>query len=728
MIVFAVLVALVITMKLQGFGFYQAIQFKFFDTYQQIQPREYSAQPVKIVDIDEESLEKLGQWPWPRDILARLITKLQEAKVAAIALDIVFAEEDRTSPHKMVEHLPAQILRKNKLKNIQDNDKLFADAIAKGAVVNGFVLTEGINDSIPPLLSGTSYVGDNPAAYLPQYNGAIATLPKLVESAEGNGALNSIPDMDGVIRRVPLFYQLDGIIYPSLAAEALRVAQGAGSYLIRAAQKESNDPFSTGVEGARVGVYEVKTDNQAALWMHYTHYEPSRYLSAWKLLEKDYDASELEGHIVFVGTSAAGLKDIRSTPLNPVTNGVEVHAQAVEQILAGDFITRPDWILGAEILTVVFAGVVLMLLMFYSSVLLGLIFAALVGVGVFAASWFAYVEKGWLIEPITPAMVLLLVYIYESFRRYRATEQEKRQVRDAFSHYMSPAMLDKLMKNPDALKLGGEMREMTVLFSDIRGFTSISEQFDAEGLTQFMNDHLTSMTNAILENGGTIDKYMGDCIMAFWNAPLDDPDHADNTAAALLAMRETLLQFNNKQKKLAQEEGRKFQPIEIGIGLNTGNICVGNMGSEQRFDYSVLGDDVNLASRLEGACKQYGVDNIIGQATAEKLSDSTYIELDRLRVKGKTEPTTIYTILSDGERKTRTNFRSFQEVHLNMLKYYRGKEWMKAKRSLAEAREFGRGMRLGLSKYYTIFEQRIDAMEKAPPADSWDGVYDATEK
>ncbi len=354
----------------------------------------------------------------------------------------------------------------------------------------------------------------------------------------------------------------------------------------------------TGINHVKIGRIEVPTDSKARIWIHFTDFVPERYIPAWEVFEEDFDASRAEGHILLVGTSAAGLKDLRATPLNPAAAGVEVHALAIEQMLLGHYLERPDWGDGAEITYMVVLGVTLTLLL----PLLGALWCAFLGAAAAAAavalSWYSYTEFQQLLDPVYPSLVVLAVYLAGSLINFLRSEAERRQVRGAFSRYMSPALVEQLAEDPSRLVLGGEMRNMTLLFADIRGFTTISEQFkaDPQGLTRLINRFLTPMTDKILERRGTIDKYMGDAIMAFWNAPLDDEGHATHACDSALEMFNALEGLNADIKAAREAAGEPFFPLNIGIGLNSGECCVGNMGSDQRFDYSVLGDPVNLAA------------------------------------------------------------------------------------------------------------------------------------
>ncbi|MBN67135.1 MAG: adenylate/guanylate cyclase domain-containing protein, partial [Rickettsiales bacterium] len=545
---------------------------------------------------------------------------------------------------------------------------------------------------------------------------------------------NSIPDDDGVVRRVPLLLQTKGEIYPSLAMEALRVAQGASSYTVKMAGASGETSYggaSTGITHLRNGHFEIPTDKYGNFLMYYTDTDAAndRYISAWQVLDDNFDASLVEGHILFLGTSAPGLKDLRATPMDPSLPGVEVHAQALEQVLAEQYLVRPDWMDGAEVVMMLAFGIILIVVMAQLTAIWGAVFMLVVQAGAIYFSLHMFRTHGYLIDPISPGIAILLLYLTESLRRYISSEQERKQVRSAFGQYMSPVLVEQLAKDPNKLKLGGEMKELSVLFCDIRGFTTISEQFNAQELTAFINRFLTPMTNVILERKGTIDKYMGDCIMAFWNAPLDDEEHARNASEAALGMFAELRELNAERKMRAGEEGREYLPVNIGIGINTGEICVGNMGSEQRFDYSVLGDDVNLASRLEGQSKTYGVDIVIGENTRCQLENMALLELDLIRVKGKTSAVTIYALMGDESLYEKPAFQELVDLWKKTLKAYRTKEWDGARNFINLCRtQVAKLEGVELETLFRLYEARIAAYKITPPPEDWDGVFIATSK
>jgi adenylate cyclase len=458
--------------------------------------------------------------------------------------------------------------------------------------------------------------------------------------------------------------------------------------------------------------------------VHYSDPVPERYVPAWQVLEGSLNPQLVAGHIVFVGTSAEGLKDLRATPTNPAMPGVQLHAEATEQILAGHFLLRPDWARGAELVAIAALGLLLIALL----PRLGAAWCAALGAaalaGVVAFSAWAFVERQWLVAPVYAVLAVLGVYLTGSLAAFLRTEAERREVRQAFGRYLSPAVVEQLARHPESLRLGGETRELSVLFCDVRGFTTLSEQLDPEALTRLVNRFLTPMTGILLDHGGTIDKYMGDCIMAFWNAPLDDPDHARHAAAAALAMERELEVLNARLAAEAAPGSPAAPPLRIGIGINTGRACVGNFGSDQRFDYSAIGDEVNLASRLEGQSKTYGVTCVIGDATRTRLAGWACLELDLLRVKGKREAERIHALLGDEAFALAPGFAALGEANGAFLSAYRAGRWAEAASALERCRSLGPS----LQPLWGLHAGRLAALSGAPPPPGWQGIHDAASK
>ncbi len=720
------------------------LRLKVFDYYQRFEPRTYEPVPVRIVDLDDESLAQFGQWPWPRTLVADLVANLANAGAAVVAFDIVFSEPDRTSPKQVIPLWPAtpeleEI--KKAVGALPDHDAAFADVIKQANVVTGFVLT-GDPPSRTPRRKGTfaKSGNDNPADFVPVFTGSVADLAILEEAAAGNGSFNLVAERDQVVRRVPMvmcLFKSEGPepcpvdrLYPSLAAEALRVAQGARTSIIRTSTASGETSLGSGHAGintVKIGNFEVPTDEKGQVWVHYTREVPERYVPAWKVLKGEFDQEMIEGNIVYIGTSASGLKDLRVSPLNPAMAGVEAHVQVTEQVLLKHFLDRPDWADGAEIIYMAIVGIALVFLLR----IVGAAWCAVIAIvaigGALGASWFAYANFRYLTDAVTPAMTVLAIYLSGSLVNFLQTEAEKKFVRGAMGQYLSPALVDQIAENPSLLKLGGETRNMTFLFCDVRGFTTISEQFktNPQGLTRLMNRFLTPLTNVIMARQGTIDKYMGDCIMAFWNAPLDVPAHPKHACESALEMFREIDKLNVNLKAEAEAENRPFFAINIGIGLNSGDVVVGNMGSDQRFDYSVLGDAVNLASRLEGQSKTYGVNVVIGDSTYEGAKDDyATIEMDLIAVKGKKEAVRIHALLGDKAFKESAEFQAYATKHHEMLALYRAQKWDDAEALLKELRV----MRPDLYGNHDLYEERIAEYRINPPGEGWTGVYVATSK
>jgi len=707
----------------------QRLRLMLFDSYQALAPRSYQSAPVRIVDIDEESLARIGQWPWPRSVLAELVDRLRAAGAVTVGLDILLAEPDRTAPRNLAEQwgdAPAIAPIRDALLELPDPDVLLAAALARMQTVGVFALGNQPRRDHPPRPAGFSFAGDDPLRFVPSFDGATAPLALFGIGYAGVGFSNFVPDPDGIVRRVPLLAQYDGDLYPSFAAEILRVAQGASSHLVKSSGASGEMSFgaATGIVQMRIGAAEIPTDASGSLLLYDSGHRPERFLPAWQILDGSADAALIAGHLVLVGTSASGLRDIRTTPLEPALGGVEIHAQLLEQMITGDYLYRPDWANGAEIVYLLLIGATMILLIRRS----GAVRTALVGAGIVALSlllsWAAFHYERWLVDPLSPCIAALAVYLAGSLLGYLRTEGERQQIRSQFRQYVSPALVDRLSRHPEALRLGGETRELTILFSDIRGFTDIAERLDPEALTRLINGFLTPMTRVIQDKGGTIDKYIGDCIMAFWNAPLSDADHARHALEAALAMRTSLAELNENWIAEAAKTGGVFQALAIGLGINTGRCSVGNFGSEQRFDYSVLGDSVNLASRLESLSRLYGIDIVIGAETAAAAAEFALVEIDRVRVKGRAQPEAIHALLGDAEFAQSQSFIQTRAKFVAMLDAYRNRNWDAARAAISEARD----SEPALAPVYDLYEDRIAAYEGDPPPAGWDGVFEARTK
>ena len=715
-----------------------------FDNFQRMSPRQRPDDiPVRIVDIDEAALGEYGQWPWPRTLLATLVEKLTQKGAAVIAFDVVFAETDRTSIGRLVKELPVGDLSAELLRlaeKVPDNDQIFAAAIKQAPVITGFGFDMQGLGKPPHRFSGVAHnSGESHAAmvpqliaqFIPQHTGVVKTIEVLESAAKGNGSVTTEVE-GGIVRQVPMLFRLAGQrdedLLPALALETLRVVQGASTYLVRWSGAQGLEAFGerTGVGAIRVGNVSVNTDAQGRVTLYDTGHLASRFVSARDVLKDTVPTDKIDSHIVFIGTSAVGLKDLRNTPLQSSVPGVEVHAQIVEQVLSQDYLERPDYADGAEFLYLMAIGMVFVILLpRLPAATMAIVALVFIGIGI-AVPWFAFTRIHLLFDPVYPPVTLAAIYVTGSALSFMRAERDRREIRGAFNLYLSPDQVEAVVRNPDLLALGGEQREISVMFTDVRGFTRISEQFDPQGLTRFMNRFLTPMTNLIQANKGTIDKYMGDAIMAFWNAPVDVANHAGRACETALAMQARLVELNAEWKSEAEAEGRQHIPVAIGVGVNTGQATVGNFGSEQRLQYSCLGDEVNLASRLEGLCKTYAVGIIIGENTWRQVPDLATLELDLVMVKGKTEPEWIYTVLGDATMVTRPDYQTLVDRQSAFLILYRTGSFAEVLPVIDECAEAAQalGWRQG---YYEMMRQRVDELIDDSPPD-WNGVYVATEK
>ncbi|MDP6920046.1 MAG: adenylate/guanylate cyclase domain-containing protein [Arenicellales bacterium] len=694
-----------------------------FDQYQVIKPRQQTALPVRLLDIDEESLHRLGQWPWPRDQLARLVDLATEAGAAAVVLDILLSEPDRLSPAEIARLLPERPeynAAREDLAGRPGYDEVLAAALARSNAVLGFALTQEGSVEAPELKAGLVQAGDAPNPFLLSFARNVAALPVLAANAAGYGVLSLVPDSDGVVRRAPLFVTVGNKVVPTIDAEALRVAQGASTYIIKSTNASGEASFGSagGVVGARIGALAVPTDRKGRMWIRYAR-ESAPSVAAWQLLAGATDPQALAGQIVLLGSTAAGLSHPQSTPLAGAAPALAIHGQILETLISENFLYRPDWAEGAEIILPLVLGLILIWLLPRWGALWCAFIALAAIVAAVEGSWILFSQHNALVDPLYFGLVIVLVYLTQSLRIYLSSERERREVRGAFSRYLSPALVEQLANEPGRLRLGGETRQMTILFCDIRGFTSISERHAPEELTRLINRFLTPLTQAILDRQGTIDKYMGDCIMAFWNAPLDVPDHAGQACRAALAMLEALDQLNGELASEAARAGHLSDDLKIGVGINSGTTLVGNLGSEQRFDYSILGDSVNLASRLEGQSKAYCVDVLITEETFKMTPGMAALELDLVQVVGKSEPVRIFTLLGDEAIARSDEFKRMQLTQDGMLRAYRARDWIGALHEIDQMEQLGFDM---VQRYLTMFRERIAEFQATPPGPDWDGV------
>ncbi len=701
-----------------------------FDGWERLEAEPFDPNlPVRVVAVDEASLAAHGQWPWPRSVLADLTTRLAQAGAAAIAYDFVFAEPDRVSLDRVVDTLPegeekAALARL--VAGRPSNDERFAQAVAASPTVLGATMltqatTAGrVSGGLAGLAkAGFAAAGDAPEPSLPRFSGVAAPLARLAAVAPGIGATNWLPDRDQVVRRIPLVVRDGEGKLPSLALEALRVAQGASTVLIRSTGAVGERGFgATAIEAIRVGDFTIATDGHGAVHPRHRRTAPQAWISAERVLAGTIERDEIAGRIVVVGPTAAGLGDTRATPIDPSVPGVELHAQTIEGVLSGRLLVRPDWAPGAEavlaLVLVVIVGLALPGLPPVASAGLATAVVAMLMGGSFLAF-----RSDLLFDGAFPAGAVIAMQLVGAVEVWRSEQQTRRSIHAAFGKYLSPAVVDRLAENPDRLELGGETRDVTVMFCDLRNFTTLSEGLDAAELTVFMNAYLTPATDAVLEAHGTVDKYIGDAMMAFWNAPLDDPDHPRHAVEAALAIRAGLVDFRRQRAEVDRAAGRAVKPIEIGIGLARGPCSVGNMGSIRRFDYSILGDTANLASRLEGVSKLYGVDLVATEEVRRAAPEFAWLELDRVQVKGRSAVTRLFTAVGDGEFAGGAVFAGWAEAHERLLAAWRDGRFEAAE---GLARELAERVEAPWRRSYEIFAERIVRTIAEPPVGAWDGV------
>ena len=711
----------------------ETMRVKVYDVYQQIKPRPAPEPMVYIADIDEASLAELGQWPWSRLVIGQLLINIAQAGAFA-GFDVVFSEPDRLSPGRFVEAmpgLPPDIAEQ--LKQLPDNEAFLARVLqATRAVLGQAGNAVETPRELLPKAPALAVVNMNPdfrgdlaalvARTIADFPGLISNLPALEDAAGGRGLFSVNPETDGIVRRIPAVSHVAGNVYPTLAIEMLRVMTGASTIIVR-----MMPPF--GVEDVVLqGVARIPTDAHGRLWPHYAKFTPDRYIPAKDIVAGTFDAAKLRGKLVILGASATGLRDIRATPVDQAVPGVEVHAQLLESILTNALLVHPGWGDTVEQLAVLLVG----LLMIFGFVFIGAKWTIVLFVGIAAAmfggSWYMFSAQQMLLDASYATLCAFLIYVVVTYLSYSREQAQRQAIRSAFSLYLAPAMVERVAADPGALKLGGEMKDLTLMFCDLRGFTTISEMFknDPIALTTLINRFLTPMTDFIQGTGGTIDKYIGDCIMAFWNAPLDVPAHQAAACRAALQMRAGMKALNTALEAEAKAAARPHVPLAIGIGLNSGEVCVGNMGSDQKLNYSVLGDAVNLASRLEGQSKTYHLDLVIGETTHDGVRDFACIELDLIKVKGKNEPVRIFTIVGDEAEAKSERFRRLRANHERMLACYRAQDIAGARAGIAACLEDAEAY--DLPGLYEEYAARLDAMEQDPPGPGWDGVFVAKSK
>lgn len=653
--------ALLVSVRVADPSFVESVRLRYFDTLlnskQQVQ-----SENIQIVNIDDETVKKLGQFPFPRDMYANIIEDIFSRNAGVVVWNLYMPDSDRFG-----------------------QDSRLADTLRKHPVVLPHIASSYESSSkVVPFRPGASIIGSGSTGI--NYASIEPNVKALNESASGIGIVNTLPEIDGVTRRIPMVVTVGDKVYPSISLETLRVASGDPSFQVKIGD--------TGVQAVRIPKFrKIETDTYGRIWI-----DPSSKPSEHSVRRLP---SDFGGSIVIVGLTAKGLNNPVATSAGSVYPH-QLQANVLDTLISGTNITRPDYADGLEILIIAFAGILLLFLTRW--IYVGLASVIIIASAAIGGSYYGFLNYAYLFDVTAFVSTILLVSLHAYGIKFVSEFLQKQQIKKQFGTYLSPALVEKLQKNPELLVLGGESRELSIMFTDVRGFTTISEHYgeDVQGLTKIMNRYMTAMTKKILDNNGTLDKYIGDAQMAFWNAPIDDAQHAKHAVKTAIEMLGDLDAFNDEISK----EG--IPAFGMGLGINTGNVVVGNMGSEQRFDYTCLGDSVNLASRLEGQSKPYGVRIVLGQRTAELVRNEYDVtELDCIAVKGKNTGVKIYTLA----KETRDH-RIFLET------YYSG-EWKKAasmiplcKKSCPE-----------LSQYYDNMAERL--WHEKPFTD---GVYRATSK
>jgi len=560
--------------------------------------------------------------------------------------------------------------------------------------------------------AGFALLGSDPASHVPSFAAVTANTQRLQEAASGLGALNWFPDHDQVVRKVPMLVRFQNDLAPSLVAETMRLLLGAATIVVRSSTASGETPFveETGITSVRIGHVLVPTDHSGQMWLSFTPHNSGRFRSAVDVMEGRVARGDIANRIVLIGTSAPGLFDLRATPIDAAIAGVEIHAQAIEQIIAGGVLHRPDLSTGVEVVVTVISGALLAFLVRQSGAVSGALMGAGMLVFVLSAAWWARLQHGYLLDPTYPAMTLTTMYIFCSGFSYFHTTREKNQVRRAFNHYMAPSIVEELARRPEKLQLGGENRLVTLYRSDLAGFSSLSEELPPQQLVQLMNEYLTAMTDIIMEHGGFIDKYIGDAIDGVFGAPADDPDHALHAVQAALHCHAKLLTIN--AAAIDTFRGRKLRQR---IGLHTGVGIVGNIGSRRRFNYTVMGDSANLASRLEGANKLYGTTILASQATAELAGPAiAWREIDVVKVVGRSEPVGIYEPLAGS--KELTEYQSSRlSFYAQGLRCWRSRDFASAARYFESISEHDPPAR--------VFLERSLRFAQQPPPLDWEPIH-----
>jgi len=702
-LLFILVTSILITSYLYLPSYFQSLDNRVRDFYFQFRGDEKASDAIVIVDIDEKSLAKLGQWPWERDKVARILTNLTDAGAGIIGLDIVFAEVDKTSPKKFAQqwHL--------KGKNLPDYDDILAKTISTTPTILGYMFdfdTKNTKDApqIPAIFIQKNKID----TFMPQALGVLPNIEIIQNSAYSSGFMNNIPDESGMIRSIPMLIEFDDMVFPSLAFEMYRVAMQTNKLIIQYNQ--------SGIEDIRLQKQHIKTDRHGRMFLNFRgKFRSYHYISASDIYDNKIKKEDIEGKFVLIGTSAHGLMDMRSTPMDSVIAGVELHANMIDNLLNDDMLFKPYWGEMADIIIILFISFIIIFLFSSFSLSWIILISIFSGIGILSFYYYLLFTHLIILNTIFPLFAFLLSLMGVLSIKYFFESRLNEIIKGSFAKKVSKQVMDELLKNPEDDVLSAKVVETTIYFSDIRGFTTISEKLKSPArIMEFLNFYMDAMVKVIEKNHGTIDKFIGDAVMAYWNAPLKINNHADKavlTALKQIQMRDTLNKTINKKYGF---------DIDYGIGINTGDVLTGEMGSSGRSDYTIIGDAVNLASRLEGLCKPYKVRLIISEFTKNQLNKNYTIQLlDIVQVKGKDEPIKIYEVLSKGNltKKKKFELDAYNEAH---------ELYMKA--SFKDAKEKFNNLYEKYNKHlYNLYSQRCEELQTKDIKD-FDGVFRFTTK
>ena len=630
-----VLFAIVLTgIRIDNSDTVKILRYKTWDKFQTIQPRETLSHSVTVVNITEDDLKRYGQWPWPRHVMAMLHATIADAGAILVNYNILFAEPDRMSGVEYLKSMPMTNEMRTQLGEVLlDTDAVFSTVLKESQRAVLMMSVKNIPDTNLPSTTQIIEKG-NVKPWLYEYGGIVSPHRKVSAGANGIGVNVTSPEPDAVVRKMPVLIRINGKIYPSMILENVRLLNGSKRIKVIAKEHGIDEVLVSKKAG-------IPVNHNAEMYISYA--DPGKYvnMSATDIITGNFNENKIKNRIVVVGLDAAGLSVLKYTP-HGLTTDQNISAQALDTLLTGKYLLRTPQADTYEIVFMAFLLLLLIILLPRIGVLLSVPILLFVETGVAYGAFLAYANRGFLVDPSWIMLSVFLIWSHSTYNNFATQSRLRKQIKKQFEHYLDPGMVKKLQKDPSLLKLGGETRNMTFLFCDIRGFTPISEQYKGNpaGLTKLINRFLTRMTDVIISNGGTIDKFMGDCIMAFWNAPIENKKHRELAVKSALEMTKALKQLNN----VLVAEG--LPQINIGIGINTGEALVGNMGSEQRFDYSVIGDAVNLASRLESSSKTLGKTIVIGEETRKTIENNFNFEyIDSIMVKGKSEKIKVYTTL-----------------------------------------------------------------------------------